>query len=539
MPSKPKHAIPRLKTAKGGQRNYSVDSSWKQIKGQKLKFQGVTVFAPTDPYPAKERKEFRTAMDNPYAYRAARIQTTFTVGDGYTTQILPRSEEDLPSEQIEAFEKTTTLPVPYWDNQSYSAEQIKDWVDKLVKDMDLQTNIFNAEFLAIEQGRCVLAITPLDKDKETKKWQMPEQIRLIRPEFTMRPLLTDETGELKGVQCTGVASEDNGNVIPAERCIYITHGFNNELYSDFYGDSKIARISDIANTLNIIFNNDYPNAAKRTWRKPNVWGVPIPPQDYGKEEEILGTFINDIHNEDGSDVAVTGASNKEETGVQLLGSGGDHGDISSLEMIRTGLIKAIITAFGIPGFMLSEGDFGTLGGNANLSEIDSYLNTEIKQQRADREKTIETQLYDRILMILFDKEDADELPVRITHKFNKPKIWTLLSTEMFTVFERMLQDGLIDEAGVRDVLGLEEVDKETMSTGSDVTPSSGWANNKWNRPTTNVNIGWGGDISMSNPWGTMPKGWGEKLGNNGTISTWNGDTGGNWGKKLSKWGRKK
>jgi hypothetical protein len=521
--SKQKSASPRLKGAGSTNRTYSVDSAWRDIKGNKVRIGNITYFAPVDPYKIKERKEFRNATKNPYVYRATKIQTTFTVSDGYTTYVVPRSEEELPGEQREQFEKGTKLKIPYWDNQEFTVEQIKDWVDKQVKDMDLQSNIFNGEQLAIEQGRCVLAILPIDKEED--KWIMPEQIRLIRPELTMRPLIDDDTGDFKGVQCTGAKSKQFGNLIPAERCIYITHGFNNELYSDFYGDSKVSRIADIANNLNVILVNDYGNAARRTWRRPSIYGVPIPPQEYGNEETILGKFATDINKNDGEDLAVTGASNKDEVGVQLLSQGGDHGDIGGLEVIRMGLVKSIVTEFGVPGFLLSEADFGPLGGNANLAEVDGYLNTEIKQEKTALEKIVETQLYDRILMILFAVESADELPIKMIHKFNKPKLWTLLTGESLDVLERMMMDGLIDEDGVRDFIGLDELDKETMTTGSDISPGTSRAQS-WNRPVTNVNI-WGGQTNVDVP--TMPKGWGKnsvptrwtpKLGNKGTL--WGG-----------------
>ena len=509
--AKPKYWVPKLASAPGGVRTYNVSSSWKEVRGSKLKFQGITVFAPVDPYKARERKEFRTAMDNPYVYRAVRIQTTFTTGHGYTTSVVPRKEKDLPAEQVEAFAQQT-FNVPYWDNKPFSAEQIKDWIDKLSDDLDLQTNVFNGYYTAIEQGRGVLVMTPIDKD-EDGKWCLPEQIRYIRPEFTMRPLLADMTGELKGVQCVGVMSEQFNDIVPAERAIYITQGFNNELFADFYGDSKVARISDIANTLNIIFNQDYPNAAKHSWFKSRTWAVPIPPQEYGNEQGVLDTFMNKVTDAEGRDVAVTGPSNPEEIGVTLLADGGGgKADIGSLEIIRNGLIKAILSAFGIPGFMLAEGDYGSLGGNANLAEIDSYINTEILHEKRSLENTLESQYYDRILCILFDCEDPDKLPIRIVHKFNKPKLWTLLSAEMFGVLERMVQDGLIDEVGIRDVLGLEELDKETMSTGTDASPAtshSGWANGSgWNNNGTSwpsPQLNWPTSTTSGTGWGNSPR----------------------------------
>jgi len=122
------------------------------------------------------------------------------------------------------------IDVPYLDKK-LTAEQIKDKLDKMALDLDLPTNLFNAYMTSLEQGRCVLALTPLDPD-ENGNWQLPEQIRLIRPEYTERPVLDDNTGELIGVRIIGVRSQIRDNIIPSERFIYIMHGWNNELFSD-------------------------------------------------------------------------------------------------------------------------------------------------------------------------------------------------------------------------------------------------------------------------------------------------------------------
>ncbi len=501
--------------------------------GQGIGQHGLQIFAPVDPYTLQDRKEFRSALDNAYVYRAARIQTTFVAGQGYTTTIVPRQEEELPDEQLEKWEKTTELYIPYWDKK-ITPEALKDKIDKMALEMDLADMMFNAYMLSLEQGRCAVAMLPLSREElangEKGDFALPEKLALIRPEFTLRPVVDFEIGELLGVEVVGLQSDNRNNILEGDRMIYFEHGFNNELFSDHYGDSKIARISDIANTLNIILNQDYERGAEHTWHQPKVFSVPIHPQDAGKESEVLQNFLRRNSNSKGQDIAVVGPSKKDEPGVTLLSANTNAGDIAALEVMRTGLIKSIITAFGIPGFMLSEGDIGKLGGNANIEEVDMYLNTEVRPEALKLESTIEKQFYDRILGILFKSATAKDIPVRMIHKFNKPKIQTLLTPDTVAVMGQLSAAGLIDESGMRDILGLEELKKETLSKGGDTTP----ARNTWIQNPNGLRYhvqdmrGWDiprGDswnINKPNAWtpegnsvGTMPKGWSQV-----DVNTW-------------------
>jgi len=498
-----------------------------QNVGQGIGAFGLQIFAPVDPYPITERREFRSAVDNPYVYRAMRIQTTFVAGQGYTTKMVPREEEELSDEQQAVWEKTKTFYVPYWDKEM-TPEQLKDKIDKMAVDMDLADAMFNAYFLALEQGRCALALLPLQREElangEKGDFALPEKIALIRPEYTLRPILDFEVGELIGIEVIGVRSENRDNILESDRLIYIENGFNNELFSDHYGDSKVARISDIANTLNIILNQDYERGAEHTWHQPKVFSVPIHPQDAGDEDNVLNDFLRRNSNSKGQDIAVTGPSKKDEPGVTLLSANTNSGDIASLEVMRTGLIKAIITAFGIPGFMLSEGDVGKLGGNANIEEVDMYLNTEIRPEALKLEHIIEKQYYDRLLCILFKVAAEKDLPVKMIHKYNKPKIQTLLTPEMVEVMGQLGAAGLIDESGMRDILGLEELKKDSLSKGGDTSPGrSTWIQNpsglRYNIDTSrgwNIPRGDAWNVNVPNKWnpeGTtpgaavMPKGW--------------------------------
>jgi len=502
--AKKERALPKFATGNyNPSRKINKNNSWRKHGGNTSKFQGLSVFAAVDPYKSTERKEFKSAMNNPYVYRASRIATTFTAGQGYTTEIVPREEEEVPDEQLDTWQKSTTIHVPYYGKEM-TPEQIKDKIDKMAVDMDLSTNLFNAYFTALEQGRCVLALTPLSTD-ENGYFDLPEQIRLVRPEFTERPVINENTSELEGVRIIGVQSPNRDNILPKNRMIYLMHGFNNELFSDYYGDSKVARISDEANTLNIILNQDYERAAEGTWYKAPIYSVPIPPQEYGNEDQVLNNFISHVNDSKGQSIAVTGPSSPEEVGVQVLNTP-VNADIGGLEIIRTGLIKAIITAYGLPGFMLAEGDIGKLGGNANIEEVDAYLNQEIRPERIILENTVEKQFFDTILAILFQVDDARNIPVKIKFSFNKPRLVTLLNAEKFTVLTQMAQLGLIDESGMREILGIEDLDKETLSKGEagGTTPSQ----NRWieGKRLSGLNL-WPEEIErMQDRWDEWPKG---------------------------------
>ena len=496
---------------------------------------GIQVLAPTDPYKPQQRKEFRTATTNSYVHRAMRIAASFTTGQGYTTELVLRKEEDLPDEQLDKIQQTKSLMIPYW-NKEMTLEELHDTLDKFAVDLDLGTNLTNAYMIALEQGRCVLAMTPLKPD-DNGVYRLPTQLRLIRPELTGRPLLDKDTGELLGVTVVGANSGYSApNTVPAERMIYIMHGFNNEFLSDYFGDSKVSRISDEANTLNIVLNQDYERGAESAWHKPRVFSVPIPPQEVDNEETILSNFINKVNDSKGQDVAVTGPSNPDETGVTVLQSS-PTSDIAGLEIIRTGLIKSIITCFGTPAFMLSEGDVGSLGGNANLSETDGYINQEINPEKKSLESMIERQFGDTVLCILFQTDDARKLPVKWKFKLNKPKLTTLLTPELFQVFTGMMQMQLIDESGVRDILGLEELDKETMSEGADTNPSV----NKWNNFKQPVQINMWPD-ALGNVQSTI-SGWGAgSKGSNFVDDRWPSNTPqeilNKWPRPSNMWGQK-
>src|SRR5438445_7275341 len=107
---------PTMKVAgvKAAGRSIGAPSDWKRWSVTEGKFQGLQVFYPVDPYTPAERKDFRSAMGNVYTYRAARIMSTLVVGQGYSTEILPRTEEELQESDLQWFEQQQ-IYVPYWD----------------------------------------------------------------------------------------------------------------------------------------------------------------------------------------------------------------------------------------------------------------------------------------------------------------------------------------------------------------------------------------------------------------------------------------
>jgi hypothetical protein len=80
---------------------------------------------------------------------------------------------------------------------------------------------------------------------------------------------------------------------------------------------------------------------------------------------------------------------------------------------------------------------------------------------------------------------------------------------MFAVLTQMMQMGLIDQSGIRDILGLEDLDKETMSKGEQGQSTPGV--NKWNQDfsqPTGLNM-WPEEIARMNDSWAKPDAWPE------------------------------
>ncbi len=492
-----------------------IDGSnlWRTTRFESQNWDGLQVWVPVDPYSSEERQGFRTAMENPYVWRANRIISKLVAGQGYTTDIVPRIEEDIPKEQLDNWVQTAQIYVPYFEKEM-TPDAIKDFIDKMSLDMDLGENIFNGYFTSREQGRGILALTPIDRDDEGKE-QLPEAIRFIRPEFTLRPFLDQNTGELVGVQIVGLKSTQNF-ILPIKRMIYITNAFNQELFSDFFGESQVARIADPANVLNIIFAEDFLHAAEHTWHQPKVFGVPIQPQDFGKEETVLDNFLTRNAENKGQDIAVV-QNPDGEGGVKLLSQTTNSGDIAGLERIVVRCVKVILAYYNLPGFMLSEGETGSLGGNANAEEIDMFINAEILPERIKLENMVEKQFYDRILCVLFACEDIKDVPIKLKHKFNKPRLSSIFRADLYEIGKDMVQEGLIDKDGLIELVGMEQFTKDDASTssGEDASPGKnrwvrprdnswlkrGWKNNQWSDKKSNIpNITWTQNGNPASDW---------------------------------------
>jgi hypothetical protein len=462
-----------LVASAGQNRVIDTSSMWRSPnRFDSATWDGLQVWAPVDPYDSKQRLEFRAAMKNAYVYRANWIITKLVAGQGYTSEILPRQDEELEAAQLDQWKMSEKLYVPYLDKEM-TPQEIQDFVDKLGRDMDLAGQVFNGYITAREQGRGVLAMTPIDRDENSGQWQLPTSIRFIRPEFTLRPYLDQNTAEMVGVQIVGLKSTEQF-ILPIERCIYIENGFNQELFSDHYGDSQVDRVTDAANVLNLIFADDFLHAAESTWHQTKVFGVPVQPQDFGKENTILDDFLSNNANSKGQDIAVV-LNPDGKGGVTLLNQSTNSGDIAGLEKIVIRCIKVILAYYNLPGFMLSEGESGSLGANANTEEIDMFVNTEILPERIKLENMLAEQYYDKIISILFQNEDIDSLPIKMVHKFNKPRITSIFRPDLYEMGKDMVAEGILDMDGLIEMMGVEQFTKEkkTYSQGEDVNPENG------------------------------------------------------------------
>ena len=101
----------------------------------------------------------------------------------------------------------------------------------------------------------------------------------------------------------------------------------------------------------------------------------------------------------------------------------------------------------------------------------------------------------------------ETLPIKIKFAFNKPRLVTLITPDMFGVLTQMAQMGLIDESGIRDILGLEDLDKETMSKGEAGQGDPG--RNKWYqnfRQPISINL-WPEELARMNDTWKAPDEW--------------------------------
>ena len=113
-----------------------------------------------------------------------------------------------------------------------------------------------------------------------------------------------------------------------------------------------------------------------------------------------------------------------------------------------------------------------------------------------------------MLAVLFQTEDVNSIPVKIKHKFNKPKLSSVFRADLYEMGKDMVAEGLMDKDGLIDMLGLEQFAKEkiTYSQGEDTTPQQNtWLTNQWKQKHDwpNVKLVWEAmpkGFETPNPW---------------------------------------
>jgi hypothetical protein len=455
-------------------------SQKKQLDATMRPLGGLYIYPAVDPYRPQQRAMFRAIMTKlSWVLRANVIIQKLVAGQGYTTETYPREDKEIRESELKKWRKQK-IYVPYF-NAKISPNKLKSWIDRLSDKLDLESIIFNAYLYMREQGRCVIGVFP--ETRLDGKYQLPLALRIIRPEYTRRPLLNRDTGALEAVEVTGLTT--NGGRLDANRAIYLNNAYNLELFADYYGRSVIEPIEDIGKTLLTIYAQDFRQAAEYTWHKPQVFRIAIPARDYKNVDKVLDEFLNKRNNSLGKDIAVTQA-------VEVLPTTQNSGDIAGVVSIQNECIDAIAGFYNIPPFMLAKGKAGRLGGNANREEIESFLEAEIRPEQLLLENILEKQWYDRILAILFDIEpdevdDPQKCPIRIAHSFNKPEIGLTIDPQTYRIYLDLAHQGLITKEGLIEKLGLKKFVKEHESTGADIDPAiTTWKkiNPSWRRTNT-------------------------------------------------------
>lgn len=450
-------------------------------------FKNFQIFPSVDPYPSELRQLFRLLNEeNPWVARAQQIIQKLVVRE-FSTEIMPRKDDEINPEELEAWQQETAMEVPYFD-APVTPNEIKKFIEKISRDLDLKDLIFDAYMFAREQGRTAIGMFPEGRD-EDGNYVMPQALRIIRPELLRRPIVNFDTSELVAVEVTGLTS--NGARFDANRLIYMFKAKNLELFSDFYGRSDIRPIVDVGKVLLVLYSRDYLAATINTWHTPLIFKHTVPGKDFSSISSIMDNFNIDLANNAGKDISVS-------YNVELLNpSGSNPGDINGLTLIENQCIDAIAGYNNIPPFMFSKGKAGRLGGNANKEEIDSFLQTEVEPEQEWLEQVIERQFYDRILAIMWgvEPDEIAEIPVKIEHNFETPVIQTEIDPEQFEMLMTLVNNGMttiekaMEKLGIRDILF-----DENSSIGGDATP----ANKVWPAHNNNTNNKYENDNSFGN-----------------------------------------
>lgn len=426
-------------------------------------FQNFQIFPSVDPYPSELRQLLRILNEeNPWIVRSQKIIQKLVVRE-FTTEVVPRKSSGMTPEELEAWNETP-IKVPFFDGE-VTPNEIKAWMDNFSKTLDLKDLIFDAYMFAREQGRTAIGMFPEQRD-EDGKYQMPQALRLIRPELLRRPIVSFDTSELVAVEVTGLTS--NGSRFDANRLIYIQKGKNLDLFSDFYGTSDIRALADVGKVGLVLYGRDYLAATINTWHTPYIFKHTVPGKDFSQINTVMDNFNLDLANNAGKDISVS-------HNVELLNpTGSNPGDIAGLVLIDNQHIETIAGTTGIPKFILSKGEAGNLGGNANQEEADSFLETEIEPEQEMLEQVVERQFYDRVLAVMFDVEprDINNVPLRILHKFETPVIEVATDPGQFNMMMNLVDRGVSSMDKVMDKMGMSDLlVGDTSSTGGDSSPT--------------------------------------------------------------------
>jgi len=443
-------------------------------------FKNFQIFPSVDPYPSELRQLFRLLNEeNPWIARAQQIIQKLVVRE-FSTEIVPRLDDEINSEGLQQWQDTPLKELPPFfegKRESITPNEIKKFIEKMSRDLDLKDIIFDAYMFAREQGRTAIGLFPEGRDEETGRYVMPQALRIIRPELLRRPIVNFDTSELVAVEVTGLTS--NGARFDANRLIYMFKAKNLELFSDFYGRSDIRPIVDVGKVLLVLYARDYLAATINTWHTPLIFKHTVPGKDFSTINTVMDNFNQDLANNAGKDISVS-------YNVELLNpSGSNPGDIAGLNSIENQCIDTIAGYNNIPPFMFAKGKAGRLGGNANKEEIDSFLQTEVEPEQEWLEQVIERQFYDRILAIIWDlePEEVAKIPIKMEHNFETPVIQTEVNADQFEMMMTLVNNGMTSKEKAMDKLGLRDMLlDETSSIGGDATPAS----KTW-PPNNNIN----------------------------------------------------
>jgi hypothetical protein len=501
------------------------------MKEPKRPLGSVYIFPSNDPYTSNQRMEFRAVHENvSWINRSIKIMVATVTGWGYTTDAEPRDEdEQIEDEKMDTWKKETRFSIPWADDivtadnpdSGWSVAEIEKFVHNLSIKLDYQSHMARSYRYTLEQGQSGIMMLPEWKytsegeevenstDAKPANFIMPRVLRTIRPEHIVRVWLNRDTGEMSSLQVIGLGSR--GGKLPVDRLIWYTSDYNLEWNSDYYGESKILPLLDTGKVMIILYGKDFTEAAQHTWHQPKVFQVTVPPRDYKRVSEVLKGFLNKANNSAGRDIAVTQS-------VELISGNTNSGDIRGLIEMDDHMIDQVAGFFNIPPFLLSKGKAGNLGGNAQLEEIDAFLNVEVRPQQEILENFTEKQLYDAILKILFQEENIEKIPIKLKCNLIRPDIRTIFDKDQYEILLDLLGKNLISQDKFMERMNLmdAQADDITISRGGDSTPSQ----NTWpHKGSRKRNPHWHGkstwtkdeidelrkEFKKGTPWATAPK----------------------------------